>query len=274
MRNYIILLLTLLIAGCGNQPSNAEEWPIKPKNKIAVRLIELDSINRAVMGSPEEQRSAAMELKGDQSDEYASSLRQRQDSDEMVWHTFIRLCNEEKFKEAFAYYQSNENYKTIMRALPYSTASFQLHNEITSSMAMDFLPEEEAYKQIIYDFETDAMIANLMFMMHDFPEHYEELATRLLELYSTTEMWDEAFELVERVYNNLSIFDREQAYFDCMIYMTWLYEVKGDISEAIETLQKLKEYIEQQRTDDNADEIKEVLETIESGITRLRQKQQ
>lgn len=45
MKNYI-LILALLIAGCGNQTPNTEEWPIKPTNEIAARLIELD-INKA-----------------------------------------------------------------------------------------------------------------------------------------------------------------------------------------------------------------------------------
>lgn len=49
MKNYLLPIFALLIAGCGNQP-NTKEWPIKPTNEVAARLIELDSISRAILG--------------------------------------------------------------------------------------------------------------------------------------------------------------------------------------------------------------------------------
>lgn len=39
MKTYLLIIFALLIVGCGNQP-NTEEWPIKPTNEIAARLIE------------------------------------------------------------------------------------------------------------------------------------------------------------------------------------------------------------------------------------------
>ena len=99
MKNYLLPIFALLIAGCGNQP-NTKEWPIKPTNEVAARLIELDSISRAILGDTSKtQDEVAQLLEGDDFD--AKAMQQMRDSADLVWHTFIRLCNEEKIKEAF-----------------------------------------------------------------------------------------------------------------------------------------------------------------------------
>lgn len=99
MKNYLLIIFALLIVGCGNQP-NTEEWPIKPTNEIAARLIELDSISRAILGDTSKtQDEVAQLLEGDDFD--AKAMQQMRDSANLVWHTFIRLCNDKKFEDAF-----------------------------------------------------------------------------------------------------------------------------------------------------------------------------
>lgn len=87
MKNYLLIIFALLIVGCGNQP-NTEEWPIKPTNEIAARLIELDSISRAILGDTSKtQDEVAQLLEGDDFD--AKAMQQMRDSANLVWHTLF-----------------------------------------------------------------------------------------------------------------------------------------------------------------------------------------
>ena len=107
MKTYLLSIFALLTVGCGNQP-NTEEWPIKPTNEIAARLIELDNMSRAIIGDTSKtQDEVAQLLEGDDFD--AKAMQQMRDSADLVWHTFIRLCNEEKIKEAFELYRADKN---------------------------------------------------------------------------------------------------------------------------------------------------------------------
>lgn len=160
MKTYLLSIFALLTVGCGNQP-NTEEWPIKPTNEIAARLIELDNMSRAIIGDTSKtQDEVAQLLEGDDFD--AKAMQQMRDSADLVWHTFIRLCNEEKIKEAFELYRADKNRGYFLIALEHSTARYLFHYEIIAGMATNLLPEQEAYELIIRDLELDFILTEGM----------------------------------------------------------------------------------------------------------------
>ena len=273
MKNYLLPIFALLIAGCGNQP-NTKEWPIKPTNEVAARLIELDSISRAILGDTSKtQDEVAQLLEGD--DFNAKAMQQMRDSADLVWHMFIRLCNEEKTKEALDLYRLDKNRGHMLVALGHSTARYLLHNEIIAPMAFKFLPEQEAYELIIRDFELDLALADGMVDINGekyIPEHYADLIMNLADTYCAAKMWDKAFDLTNRMPEILleSTSDSVFAYSVSMMYKAGIYKAKGDILESLKTLRQLKTYLVKEiKTSNNKEALQGALQAVDNKIEEM-----
>lgn len=272
MKTYLLIIFALLIVGCGNQP-NTEEWPIKPTNEIAARLIELDSISRAILGDTSKtQDEVAQLLEGDDFD--AKAMQQMRDSADLVWHTFIRLCNDKKFEDAFNLYQHANNFANITVALQHSTARYLLHYEIIAPMAYNFLPEKEAYELIIRDFECDMLMVEAGGLMTDekyIPSHYTDLAKNLADIYCAAKMWDKAFDLADKIPEILSTVTADNmAYAGSMMYKAGIYKTKGDILESLKTLRQLKAYLVKEiKTSDNKEELQDALQAVDNKIKEM-----
>lgn len=272
MKNYLLPIFALLIAGCGNQP-NTKEWPIKPTNEVAARLIELDSISRAILGDTSKtQDEVAQLLEGDDFD--AKAMQQMRDSADLVWHTFIRLCNEEKIKEAFDLYRVDKNRGYFLIALEHSTARYLFHYEIIAEMATNLLPEQEAYELIIRDLELDFMLTEGMIGVNGkqyIPEHYADLAMNLADHYCAAKMWDKAFDLADKLPEILSTVIADNiAYSASMMYKAGIYKAKGDILESLKTLRQLKAYLVKEiKTSDNKEALQSALQAVDNKIEEM-----
>ena len=271
MKTYLLPIFALLIVGCGNQP-NTEEWPIKPTNEIAARLIELDSISRAIMeNSKRSQYEDAQILQGN---EFAINMRKTQRIADSLWHTFIRLCNNKEFEDAFNLYQHDNNFANITVALQHSTARYLLHNEITATMAFKFLPEKEAYQLIIRDFECDMLMVEAGGLMTDekyIPTHYADLAMNLADTYLAAKCWDKALDLTDKLPEILSTVTADNmAYAGSMMYKARIYKAKGDILESLKTLRQLKAYLVKEiKTSDNKEELQDALQVVDNKIEEM-----
>lgn len=272
MKTYLLPIFALLIVGCGNQP-NTEEWPIKPTNEIAARLIELDSISRAILGDTSKtQDDVAQLLQGDEFD--AKAMQQMRDSADSVWHTFIKLCNEEKIKEAFDLYRLDKNRGHFLIALGHSTARYLLHDEIIAAMAANLLPEQEAYELIIRDFECDMLMVEAGGLMTDekyIPTHYADLAMNLADTYLAAKCWDKALDLTDKLPEILSTVTADNmAYAASMMYKARIYKAQGDILESLKTLRQLKAYLVKEiKTSDNKEELQDALLAVDNKIEEM-----
>lgn len=272
MKTYLLSIFALLTVGCGNQP-NTEEWPIKPTNEIAARLIELDNMSRTIIGDTSKtQDEVAQLLEGDDFD--AKAMQQMRDSADLVWHTFIRLCNEEKIKEAFELYRADKNRGYFLIALEHSTARYLFHYEIIAGMATNLLPEQEAYELIIRDLELDFILTEGMIGVNGkqyIPEHYADLAMNLADHYCVAKMWDNAFDLADKLPKILStVTTGNIAYSASMMYKAGIYKAQGDISESLKTLLQLKAYLVKEiRTSDNKEALRGALQAVDNKIEEM-----
>lgn len=273
MKTYLLPIFALLIVGCGNQP-NTEKWPIKPTNGIAARLIELDSMSRAILGDASKtQDEVAQLLQGDDFD--TKAMQQMRDSADLVWHTFIRLCNEEKIKEAFDLYRVDKNRGYFLIALEHSTARYLFHYEIIAGMAANLLPEQEAYELIIRDLELDLMLTEGMIGVNGkqyIPEHYTDLVKNLADFYREAKMWGKAFDLANRMPEILSKAGSDPvfAYSVSKMYKAGIYKAKGDILESLKTLRQLKAYLVKEiKTSDNKEVLQGVLQVVDNTVKEV-----
>lgn len=272
MKPYLLPIFALLIVGCGNRTPNTEEWPIKPTNEIAARLIELDSMSRAIMENPKRTHYENAQIL--QGNEFAINMRKTQHIADSVWHTFIRFCNDRKFEDAFNLYQHDNNFANITIALQHSTARYLLHDEIIAIMAFKFLPEKEAYQLIIRDFEWDMIMVEAGGIMADekyVPTHYADLAMNLADTYCAAKMWDKAFDLADKLPEILStVTAANMAYSASMMYKAGIYKAKGDISESLKTLRQLKAYlVKELKTSDNKEALQGALQAIDNKIEEM-----
>jgi len=271
IKTYLLPIFALLIVGCGNQP-NTEEWPIKPTNEIAARLIELDSMSRAIMENPKRTHYENAQIL--QGNEFAINMRKTQHIADSVWHTFIRFCNDRKFEDAFNLYQHANNFANITVALQHSTARYLLHYEIIAPMAYNFLPEKEAYELIIRDFECDMLMVEAGGIMADekyVPTHYADLAMNLADTYCAAKMWDKAFDLADKLPEILSTVTADNmAYAGSMMYKAGIYKTKGDILESLKTLRQLKAYLVKEiKTSGNKEELQDALQAVDNKIKEM-----
>ena len=271
MKNYLLIIFALLIIGCGNQP-NTEEWPIKPTNEIAARLIELDSMSRAIMENPKRTHYENAQIL--QGNEFAINMRKTQHIADSVWHTFIRFCNDRKFKDAFNLYQHDNNFANITIALQHSTARYLLHDEIIATMAFKFLPEKEAYQLIIRDFECDMIMVEaggIMSVNKYVPTHYADLAMNFAEPCCAAKLWDKAFDLADKLPEILSTVTADNmAYSASRMYKAGIFKAKGDILESLSTLLQLKAYLVKEiRTSDNKEALRGALQVVDNTVKEV-----
>ena len=249
MKTNILLFLAVLLVGCGGKTNKStiptDIWPITPNNEMAERLIQLDSMSRARIGNTEQTtKEVADIICEDGYDEEAT--RQMRDSANYFWHEFIRLCNDDRQKDAYELYRAKWSY--FMVAVEYSTARYMLHN-ITASMAFDYFEtEDEAWDAVLRDFETDLDVAKIIIQLSDgrnIPQHYNYLAWTLADCYCDAGRWDKALEYNEQLADILSAYtDEELAVTLILMHRAGIYKAMGDKAESLRILQKLKKYIE------------------------------
>lgn len=275
MKNFLAIIC-LLLAGCGSRmkTADAEIWPITPKNELASNLIELDSISRTIMGDTD---SFARELdivaQLDMCDANEKELQQLRDSAVCVWRSFIRLCNEEKRKEAFELYQNNQ--PLFLIALQHSTARFYLHKFITAKMAADYLPEEETLAVIISDFEIDLLSAESVLLFSDgqtVPGHYEDLLWTLADCYCEAERWDKALEINDKLLKCNQ--DVEINALGISMHRAGILNSMGDTAASLKLLKQMKVDIEEglKEADENEFQpmqLENVLQVINDKIAEL-----
>lgn len=273
----LLPIICLLLAACGSKPKTTEAvetWPITPKNGLTEKLIELDSLSRAIMG---DRNTAALESdiarQLDMQDVDAETLRQQRDSAEMVWHRFIGLCNEEKNSEALELYRANKPLFTI--ALEYSTARYYLHYFV-AILAQGYLPEDEMRADLIDEFERDLIVAEGIMMLSNretVPEHYEDMLDVLSNLYCDAEQWDKALEINDKL---LEFYKDDEFYLlEILIHRAEILDSMGDKAAELKLLKQMKADAEKslKQEGDNEDGAmawKYFLMEIDSKIDKLK----
>ena len=277
MKNFLAIIC-LLLAACGGGRTKpvevVETWPITPKNGLTEKLLELDSLSRAIMG---DRNTAALELdiarQLDMPNVDAETLRQQRDSAEMVWHRFIGLCNEEKNSEALELYRANKPLFTI--ALEHSTARYYLHYFV-AILAQEYLPEEEVRADLIDEFEMDLIVAESIMMFSNgetVPEHYEGMLDVMSKLYYDAEQWDKALEMNDKL---LEFYKDDEFYLlKILTHRAEILDSMGDKTAELKLLKQMKADAEKglKKVGDNEDAAmpwEYILMVIDSKIDKLK----
>ena len=277
MKNFLAFIC-LLLAACGGSRTKpvevVETWPITPKNGLTEKLLELDSLSRAIMG---DRNTAALELdiarQLDIPNVDAETLRQQRDSAEMVWHRFIGLCNEEKNSEALELYRANKPLFTI--ALEYSTARYYLHYFV-AILAHEFMPEEEVWAALTDELEMDLIVAESIMMFSNgetVPEHYEGMLDVMSKLYYDAEQWDKALEMNDKL---LEFYKDDEFYLlKILTHRAEILDSMGDKTAELKLLKQMKADAEKglKQVGDNEDAAmpwEYILMVIDSKIDKLK----
>ena len=203
MKHLLPILSLIIVVSCGGKQQTAQ-WPIEPKNERVELMLQLDSMNLALMGDSSSKYDTASQIYADQE---GASLEQAaevmndtyREADE-AWHNFVYLCNEDKVVEAVNFYR--ENQANINVALSHSIVRFRFHDEVLGYLAYEALPEAEAQALMIEALEFDFMIFEAQLVLNPDNEtaatYFEYTHRMLRELYYVTDRHDDMLSLIDR----------------------------------------------------------------------------
>ena len=171
------------------------------------------------------------------------------DSAAVTWGTFVRLCREDKLKEAYDLYDEDGKRGDFMVCLKHSTNRYYFYTYVLKPMMYEFEPKDSAdvkylnLMKVEYYLGEDMMqnmVGNNDYIPDTFPDLTFELGIMLAEM----DRIDEALEMigsfgyaVQGLYGNPAFTN-----FEITLYVAQVYYAAGDVGQAIATLEDYKEY--------------------------------
>ena len=171
------------------------------------------------------------------------------DSAALTWGTFVRLCQEDRFKEAYDLYNEDGKYADLIVSMQHPGNLYILCRDVLRPMMYEFEPKDSAdvkylnLMKVEYYLGEDMMqnmVGNYDYIPDTFPDLTFELGIMLAE----RDRIDEALEMigcfgyaVQGLYGNPAFTN-----FEITLYVAQVYYAAGDIEQAIETLEDYKKY--------------------------------
>ena len=252
--NIITCLLAIVLTSCGQRVKTADSKVINPVG-IKQTIEKLDSARLAL--------ELLYEQKQTGSQPYANPLgvptQESFDSAALTWGTFVRLCREDRFKEAYDLYNEDGKYADLIVSMQHPGNLYILCRDVLRPMMYEFEPKDSAdvkylnLMKVEYYLGEDMMqnmVGNYDYIPDTFPDLTFELGIMLAE----RDRIDEALEMigsfgyaVQGLYGNPAFTN-----FEITLYVAQVYYAAGDIEQAIETLEDYKQYTSEHK-DPNRD---------------------
>ena len=239
----VVWLAAIVITACGQRVQTARYRVINPEY-IKETIEKLDSSRLALVDfEPKEQEY--------QPEEYLFGVptQESYDSSVVVWNTFIELCKNDKFKEAYDYYNEEGNSVEFIICLKHSTNQYIFFKDVLRPIMYEFEPKDSAdvkYLDILsFEYSLDEFMMQYWAGKTDYvPDSFPFLAIELGTMLAEQGQIDEALEMVKSFCYAVQGLNGNPAYtnFNIAMYVAHIYYAAGDIAQAIETLEDYKAY--------------------------------
>ena len=251
--NITACLLAIVLTSCGQRVKPAEFKVINPVG-IKQTIEKIDSARLALELLSEQKET------GSQPDANPLGVPTQEsfDSAAVTWSTFVRLCQEDRFKEA---YDLNDDgkYADLIVSMQHPGNLYILCRDVLRPMMYEFEPKDSAdvkylnLMKVEYYLGEDMMqnmVGNYDYIPDTFPDLTFELGIMLAE----RDRIDEALEMigsfgyaVQGLYGNPAFTN-----FEITLYVAQVYYAAGDVGQAIATLEDYKQYTSEHK-DPNRD---------------------
>lgn len=250
--NITACLLAIVLTSCGQRVKPAEFKVINPVG-IKQTIEKIDSAR------------LALELLSEQKETWSQPdanplgvpTQESFDSAALTWGTFVRLCREDRFKEAYDLYNEDGKYAELIVSMQHPGNLYILCRDVLRPMMYEFEPKDSAdvkylnLMKVEYYLGEDMMqkmVGNYDYIPDTFPDLTFELGIMLAE----RDRIDEALEMigcfgyaVQGLYGNSAFTN-----FEITLYVAQVYYAAGDIEQAIETLEDYKKYTSEHKDPD------------------------
>lgn len=279
MKHLLPILSLIIVVSCGGKQQTAQ-WPIEPKNERVELMLQLDSMNLALMGDSSSKYDAASQIYADQEgaslEQAAKVMKDTYREADEAWHKFVHLCNEDKVVEALNFYR--ENQANINVALSHSVVRFRFHDEALGYLAYDALPEAEAQALMIEALEFDFMIFEAQLVLNPDNETattYFEYAYRMLrELYYRTDRHDDMLTLIDKWFAAVEPNPDRPAQALIATRKAEAYHAKGEYEMSLKLLREAKTLLETElRNGGNAEYCNAGLEVVNGYIEKMTKRE-
>lgn len=171
------------------------------------------------------------------------------DSAAVTWGTFVRLCREDRFKEAYDLYNEDGKYGDLIVSMQHPGNLYILCRDVLRPMMYEFEPKDSADVKYLNLMKVEYYLAeNMMHNMvgnNDYiPDTFPDLAFDLGVMLAEMDRIDEALEMigcfgyaVQGLYGNPAFTN-----FEITLYVAQVYYAAGDVGQAKATLEDYKEY--------------------------------
>ena len=242
--NITACLLAIVLTSCGQRVKPAAFKVINPVG-IKQTVEKIDSARLALELLSEQKET------GSQPDANPLGVptKEHSDSAALTWGTFVRLCQEDRFKEAYDLYDEDGKYADLIVSMQHPGNLYILCRDVLRPMMYEFEPKDSAdvkylnLMKVEYYLGEDMMqnmVGNYDYIPDTFPDLTFELGIMLAE----RDRIDEALEMigcfgyaVQGLYGNPAFTN-----FEITLYVAQVYYAAGDTAQAIETLEDYKEY--------------------------------
>ncbi len=240
----IACLLAIVLTSCGQRVKPAEFKVINPVG-IKQTIEKIDSAKLALELLSEQKET------GSQPDANPLGVPTQEsfDSAAVTWGTFVRLCQEDRFKEAYDLYNEDGKYGDLIVSMQHPGNLYILCRDVLRPMMYEFEPKDSAdvkylnLMKVEYYLGED-MMQNELGNNDYIPETFPDLAFDLGVMLAERDRIDEALEMigsfgyaVQGLYGNPAFTN-----FEITLYVAQVYYAAGDIEQAIEALEDYKKY--------------------------------
>ena len=249
--NITACLLAIVLTSCGQRVKPAEFKVIDPVS-INQTIEKIDSARLALVGFEPKEPEYKPEA-----NPFGVPTQETFDSAAVTWNTFVKLCQEDKFKEAYDLYNEDGKPGDFMVCLKHSTNLYFFYRDVLGPMMYEFEPKDSADVKYLNLLKLEHYLGEYMmqtgagdtdYIPASFPDLTIELGTMLAE----RDRIDEALEMVGSFGYAVQGLNDNPAFtnFNIALYVAHLYYAAGDIAQAIETLEDYKEYTAEHKDPD------------------------
>ena len=250
--NITACLLAIVLTSCGQRVKPAEYRVINPVG-IKQTIEKIDSARLALELLSEQKET------GSQPDANPLGVPTQEsfDSATLTWGTFVRLCQEDRFKEAYDLYNEDGKYADLIVSMQHPGNLYILCRDVLRPMMYEFEPKDSADVKYLNLLQVEHSLAEDM-MQHKIgnndyiPETFPDLAFDLGVMLAERDRIDEALEMigsfgyaVQGLYGNPAFTN-----FEITLYVAQVYYAAGDVGQAIATLENYKEYTSEHKDPD------------------------
>lgn len=251
LSNIIVCLVAIIVTSCGQRVHTTKYEVLNPVDiKQTIELI--DSARLSLVGfepkEPEYQPEA---------NPFGVPTQESFDSAAVTWNTFVKLCQEDKFKEAYDLYNEDGKPGDFIVCLKHSTYLYHFYKDVMRPMIYEFEPKDSADVKYLNLLKLELSLGEYMMQTgvgdSDYiPATFPDLSFELGIMLAERGRIDEALEMVGSFGYAVQGLNGNPAFttFSIALYVAHLYYMAGDIAQAIETLEDYKEYTAEHKDPD------------------------